>query len=962
MFGHRLFRKVIACFLGLWIGVIGWAGMANAEELEVWPPVPSQDDPKIQNMLEGFIEEVHSVRSPQTPWIENQLLNSLFVFRANADRIQVVIEAISPASVTKLTQAILNAGGRVESVYQTLIQAMVPASKIRELAQLKEARFIRLPVQPDQATEGKESSTTQGSITSEGLTLIGAPAWHNAGIKGEGRKVAVLDSQFGNYPRLLGTELPPQDRVTARSFRSDGRFFPSGDESRLVHGTAVAEIIHDIAPEAAHYLAAFGTDVEYRQAIEWAIAQKVDVISSSIVFRSGCLRGGGQMEPLLAKARESGILWSNSGGNDGNSHWSGAFEDKNENSQHEWAPSDEEIVIETELVEGEIRGEKLPVVSMAFVYAWDGPCENAGNDYEVQIFRPESSRPLGGDWLYRPGFPVKFTSWIMGFRDAQVGDRKRFRIVLQRVFGATAPRFDIVMTNCSRCLSWEHNNPEGSVSFREPGNSTNVMSVAAAHHDPSRCGTDCSRTVGLLNYSSRGPTYDGRIKPDMAAPTHVSTSSYGSFSSRNRGFTGTSAAQPHAAGAALLAKQAFPDFTPPQLQEFLEKRTEDRGAPGKDNDWGAGFLLLGRPAGAQADLKLSVTNLTFSAQQNGANPPAQAVQITNVGSGTLTWTASSNQPWLALDPTSGTAPSTLNVSVNITGLPPGSYTGQVTVTAQGAANSPAIIQVSLTVQAPPQPAKLTVSPSSLSFSGTRGGTNPASQAVQISNTGGGTLNWVTVADKPWISLSATNGSAPPATTVNVTVNLSGLAAGAYEGQVIVTSAEASNSPQIVAVRLQVTEQATAVTLLAPKFTQLVFVTNGWVRELRSGCVAYKNNTDAVGKVQLALAGSSAQEHTVLAGRDVLICADIAYVESVGEPRTIESLNTEGRPVVLKFNRIEMGEPTRWERSIREGCLVFKNIRTEANAFKVTLSDGSARELSVAAGKEIILCGDLVHVE
>ncbi len=62
------------------------------------------------------------------------------------------------------------------------------------------------------------------------------------------------------------------------------------------------------------------------------------------------------------------------------------------------------------------------------------------------------------------------------------------------------------------------------------------------------------------------------------------------------------------------------------------------------------------------------------------------------------------------------------------------------------------------------------------------------------------------------------------------------------------------------------------------------------------------------------------------------------------------------------HRLEMGEPTCWERSVREGCLIFKNMRTEANAFKVKPSDGSARELSVAAGKEIILCGDLVHVE
>jgi subtilisin family serine protease len=121
--------------------------------------------------------------------------------------------------------------------------------------------------------------------------------------------------------------------------------------------------------------------------------------------------------------------------------------------------------------------------------------------------------------------------------------------------------------------------------------------VGAFHHAPDRCPRNLCPETNLLVYSSRGPTKDNRVKPDITAPSHVSTATYGKYTgdgpNQNPGFDGTSAAAPHIAGAAALVKQIFPQFTPQQVQEFLEKRAEDRGARGKDNDWGAGQLLLG---------------------------------------------------------------------------------------------------------------------------------------------------------------------------------------------------------------------------------------------------------------------------------------------------------------------------------------------------------------------------------
>src|SRR5207247_7031561 len=102
-------------------------------------------------------------------------------------------------------------------------------------------------------------------------------------------------------------------------------------------------------------------------------------------------------------------------------------------------------------------------------------------------------------------------------------------------------------------------------------------------------------------YSGRGPTIDGRIKPDIAGQSVVSSGTYGPWIScpattngtGNVSFNGTSAAAPHVGGAAALVKAAFPSFTASQIQSFLEGRALDLGTPGKDSSFAAGVLALG---------------------------------------------------------------------------------------------------------------------------------------------------------------------------------------------------------------------------------------------------------------------------------------------------------------------------------------------------------------------------------
>ena len=206
-------------------------------------------------------------------------------------------------------------------------------------------------------------------------------------------------------------------------------------------------------------------------------------------------------------------------------------------------------------------------------------------------------------------------------------------------------------------------------------------------------------------------------------------------------------------------------------------------------------------------LSVSPTSFGFSATAGGSSPASKTLTVSNTGGGTLNFTASDDQPWLTVSPTSGAAPKDLTVAVDTSGLAAGTYTATITIDGGGVSGSPRTIPVTLTLN-PPSPPVLAITPSSLTFAATVGGAAPPTQAVTVSNTGGGTLTFTASKDQPWLSVSPASGSAPG--TVNVGVDPTGLAAGTYTGTATITAAGATGSPKTVAVTFTVTPPASGL--------------------------------------------------------------------------------------------------------------------------------------------------------
>ena len=471
------------------------------------------------------------------------------------DLIRVIAEADSeglgssglPARVSIICSEIEALGGRVETSYENLTQHLAHPGAIQAIARLPKVRLLRLPLKPFPMTE-----------TSEGVAKTGADTWQAVTPyrTTEKVKVCILDLGFKGYASLLGTELPSS--VTARSFRADNDI-----EADQVHGAACSEIVHDMAPDADLYLVNFSTEVEHHQAVNWIIDQGVKVISYSIGWsNAGDGKGTGPICDDVKKASDAGIIWCSSAGNGAEDHWEGTFSDSNGNNWMNFSGSDELLMTYGYYCYASMNWDDWGT--------WNGTnYSGSDNDYDLYLYYFS-----GGAW--------HLIDWSLGGQNGADWPTEAVGASASAPFyWALAIRKYSAVRNCKMEIFTsgnfdpiEYNVPAGSISI--PADSPDAVTAGA---------TDCI-TDALHSYSSRGPTHDGRIKPDFTAPSGVSTQTYG-----YRNFYGTSASAPHMAGAFGLISGKAP-FSVSQIKAILEGRALDLGASGKDNLYGIGRLKL----------------------------------------------------------------------------------------------------------------------------------------------------------------------------------------------------------------------------------------------------------------------------------------------------------------------------------------------------------------------------------
>lgn len=558
-----------------------------------------QDD-KLSSVYKEFLL-VYQTEGPEAAYDlakERGLIND-----KDEVRLTLELDTTESAVIQELQSGLEASGIRVTAQAGNLMDLAIPIevllpvlesggedSLITNLSGLEHVVRIRLP----STIEGKHVPFSQLRVEIESLSVIGADSWHAQGFTGQGVKVGVLDLEFDGYRSLLGTELP--DTVITQCFCDGGQI----DQMGGVHGTGVAEIIHDIAPDAELYLAAFQTDIEFQQAAEWLASQGVQVISNSTGSNVGPKDGTSFSTGVIDSIVQRGIVWLNSAGNAADGHYRAEFTDADGDGWHD------------ELVYFETFGSDT--ISLNW-NAW----ETGDQDYDLFIYDTDNNLVASSQDAQTGTFSA--SAEFIRFDAPENG--QRYYAAIQSA-GTTANYILDFFTNNG---TMDQDLIAKEFSLDDEATSKLGMSIGAVYW-----GDDV-----LESYSSQGPTNDGRLKPDLSAPSVVSVESYGT-----EGFNGTSAATPHVAGAAALILSAAPNFTVDQVKNYLFTHAVDLGDSGPDNKFGNGRLYLAELPQENALPVVPVS--TENPQATAAASPAAAATSTVVSEVGFAVATSTNAP------------------------------------------------------------------------------------------------------------------------------------------------------------------------------------------------------------------------------------------------------------------------------------------------------------------------------
>jgi subtilisin family serine protease len=487
--------------------------------------------------------------------------------------VTVVIELNAGASTDAIQSVVRAAGGRVDGVAANLVKATMAPGVLRDVAAQPDVRLVRAPYRPTVKKAGRVGAARSGAarldgVVSQGVGVIGADSFRaRTGADGSGITVGVLDGAFEGVEGLIGSELPEDIGGT--------EFVLSHLDSPGTHGTACAEVVHDVAPGARIVLGAFDDEVVWANQIDELINSGARIISHSIGFDNIFPPDGNNYFTQKVDAGVArGVLFVTAAGNEGENYYQGRWTDVNHDGF-------------LEFVGGGAVTEMLPVAiggGATVRLRWDDPYGHSNHDYDIAL--------VTSDFAQNPDFSESNPAVLAMSADAQLGAGDPVETINvdlpEPVLLYLVVRHDPASPESAtqRMFVWNRQgivdptfvNASGSLSL--PADARGAVTVGAMNWE----------SRGLEGFSSRGPTADNRVKPDVVGPDAVDTASLGAGA-----FTGTSAATPHVAGAAALLLSRNPSLSATALRQALERATTSNGsATAKNNDVGFGLIDLTR--------------------------------------------------------------------------------------------------------------------------------------------------------------------------------------------------------------------------------------------------------------------------------------------------------------------------------------------------------------------------------
>ncbi|QYN21833.1 S8 family serine peptidase [Amycolatopsis sp. DSM 110486] len=532
---------------------------------------------------------------------------------AKTGAVSVDITGVAGIAGTAVAQAVRAAGGTVRYASPDgAVRADLPLAAVDKIAARGDVAAVAPAAQAmtwreqDPRRELVAQAVTQ---VSEGDKAHGADtARAQYGVTGSGIKVCVLSDGVNSLSKSQAAgELPAVDVLAGQA--------GSGDE-----GTAMLEIVHDLAPGATlGFATAFTSEASFAANIRaLRTTGHCTVIVDDVAYFDESPFQDTQVAQAVNDVTAAGTLYFSSAGNSGNftdgtsGYYEGDFRASASTlpgisgTPHDFDPGSA-VQTSDPLSAGSLG---KPVTLF-----WSDPWSKSGNDYDLFILNASGSVVSSSDnpqtGSQNPYEIASVPTTGSGYRVAVVkysgADRFLALNVIRGRFvdsgslkafstagvtsghSAAADAFSVAAAPAATAFgrpleTGDPANPAGPY----PGQFTAASKWERFTSDGERHVFFNPDGIELTpgNVSSTGGAT--RAKPDITAADGVATSVAGF-----QPFYGTSAAAPHAAAIAALLLSGKPTATPAEIRSALVSSAFDLGAPGYDAVTGAGVIMAG---------------------------------------------------------------------------------------------------------------------------------------------------------------------------------------------------------------------------------------------------------------------------------------------------------------------------------------------------------------------------------
>jgi subtilisin family serine protease len=613
-----LARRVIG---GLWVAVLIGSGPAvtaaatpepvldsmRAQALEAAQRrqslSPAQRKVASQIVRYAWPEEIPRARiqgalagPPDVPWHQ-------------AGRLHVIVTVTGTASADIATLRSVGLEIEIVNARFGLVQGWIADAAVAAFADMEIVKGVS-PAWP--------AEHTVGSVTSEGDHASRADLVRQLGYDGTGVVVGVISGGIDSLANAQATGDLGAVTVPSGCQRVSGN-----DE-----GTAMLEIVHDLAPGATLLFSSDGdSPLAFIDAVNCLKAAGADVIVDDVVFFSEPAFEDGPIAQTVREAVQAGVSYFTSAGNFAQVHVEQSY-CPGPDALHDFGCGTGSVAV------GMIVPPGGQVVCSL---QWNDPFGGSTNDYDL----------LAVDTL---------GDLLAASTNVQDGTQDPFELVAWAnplPFSVEVHVGIALFSGAARLLDLFCPMPSeapGSLFFVTPNPGGSIFGHAAVPKVVSVAAVDVM-TPGLAtieSYSSEGPvdvffpTPEIRAKPDIASFDDVSTTVPVFIP-----FRGTSAAAPHAAAIAALLLSKNPSLTPGQVQSMLTSNAVDIGAPGFDD--AAGFGRLDALAALGLPTATSTTTTSTFARPTTSSPTSSTATTLVSTSTTLASTSSTTLP--PCDPT-----------------------------------------------------------------------------------------------------------------------------------------------------------------------------------------------------------------------------------------------------------------------------------------------------------------------